>query len=97
MFSDLGFAKQSKLSEYDVQGRNGKGLKTFLWAKGNANGNFLAAAAIFDKPAAYEVVTNSGQIYPVTSAELPLEERYSKGTQLVPAMLGDFVKEVRSI
>ena len=97
LFSDLGFAKQSRLSEYDVQGRNGKGLKTFQWVKGNANGSYLAAAALLTKPAAFEVVTNSGQCCPLTSAELPLEERYSKGTQLVPAMLGDFVKEVRSL
>ena len=96
IFSELGFAKQSKLSEYEVQGRNGKGLKTFQWAKGGANGSYLVAAVLLTKPSAFEVVTNSGQIYPLTSAELPLEERYSKGVQLVPAMLGDFVAEVRS-
>ena len=38
VFSDLGVAKLSKLAEYEVQGRNGKGLKTFQWAKSNANG-----------------------------------------------------------
>ena len=96
IFSELGFAKQSKLSEYEVQGRNGKGLKTFQWAKGGANGSYLVAAVLLTKPAAFEVITNSGQVYPLTSAELPLEERYSKGAQLVPAMLGDFVAEVRS-
>ena len=96
IFSELGFAKQSKLSEYEVQGRNGKGLKTFQWAKGSANGSYLVAAVLLTKPSAFEVVPNSGQIYPLTSAELPLEERYSKGVQLVPAMLGDFVAEVRS-
>ena len=96
IFSELGFAKQSKLSEYEVQGRNGKGLKAFQWAKGGANGSYLVAAVLLTKPSAFEVVTNSGQIYPLTSAELPLEERYSKGVQLVPAMLGDFVAEVRS-
>lgn len=96
IFSELGFAKQSKLSEYEVQGRNGKGLKTFQWAKGGANGSYLVAAVLLTKPVAFEVVTNSGQVYPLTSAELPLEERYSKGAQLVPAMLGDFVAEVRS-
>lgn len=97
IFSELGFAKQSKLSEYEVQGRNGKGLKTFQWAKGGTNGSYLVAAVLLAKPTAFEVVTNSGQVYPLTSAELPLEERYSKGAQLVPAMLGDFVAEVRSL
>ena len=97
IFSELGFAKQSKLSEYEVQGRNGKGLKTFQWAKGGTNGSYLVAAVLLTKPTAFEVVTNSGQVYPLTSAELPLEERYSKGAQLVPAMLGDFVAEVRSL
>lgn len=97
VFSDLGFAKLSKLAEYEVQGRNGKGLKTFQWAKSNANGTSLVAAALLIKPAAFEVITSSGQVYSITSADLPMEERYSKGVQLIPAMLGDTVAQVRML
>ena len=80
-----------------MQGRNGKGLKTFQWAKSNANGTSLAAAALLIKPAAFEVITSSGQVYSITSADLPMEERYSKGVQLIPAMLGDTVAQVRML
>lgn len=33
VFSNNGFAKKTPLSEYEVQGRNGKGLKTFSGQK----------------------------------------------------------------
>ena len=48
-------------------------------------------------PAAFEVITSSGQVYSITSADLPMEERYSKGVQLIPAMLGDTVAQVRML
>lgn len=95
VFTDAGFGKQSKLAEYEIQGRNGKGLKTFQWAKGN--GKHLSAAFLESLPAAYRLTTASGQSFDVSSADIPLEARYSKGGVLVSVFLGDTIQGVAKI
>lgn len=42
--TDRGYAKRSFVFEYDIQGRNGKGLKTFDFKKNGSNGTCIAAA-----------------------------------------------------
>jgi len=93
-FSNAGFAKQTPVSEYEIQGRNGKGLKTFFWMKNAANGNKLAAAYFSENPAAFRMVTRAGSVKEMVSADIPTEARYSRGEQLVPAMLGDELTDV---
>ena len=94
VFSDAGFAKQTKISECEVQGRNGKGLKTFLWARGNANGARLCAAIYSVKPSVFRITTKSGSTTDISSADIPTDARYTRGTQIVPAVLGDDVVSV---
>ena len=94
VFSDAGFAKQTPLGEYEPQGRSGKGLKTFLWTKGAANGTQIVAAFCLTSPAELRAVTKSGQEFTFTTSDIPTEPRYSKGQQKVPAMLGDAVTQV---
>ena len=95
VFSDAGFVKQTPLLEYELQGRNGKGLKTFLWAKGNSNGTALASAAYTRQPTVFHVVTKTGQALHLSTADIPTEARYSKGVLLVPVALGDVVDGVQ--
>lgn len=95
VFSDAGFGKQSRLSEYEVQGRNGKGLKTYLWAKGN--GKHLVSAFVEKSPSAYRLTTASGQTFDLASADIPLEARYAKGAVLVSVFLGDTLNIVSKI
>ena len=61
VFSDAGFAKQTPLGEYEPQGRSGKGLKTFLWTKGAANGTRIVAAFCLTSPAELRAVTKSSK------------------------------------
>jgi len=93
-FTDQGFAKQTRIGEYEVQGRNGKGLKAWQWMKNGANGSLLAGAFYIKRPAAFLLVTKSGQQALLTSSEIPADARYGKGAQLVPVMLGDVISQV---
>ncbi len=94
VFSNSGFVKQTRLAEYEVQGRNGKGLKTFLWAKGGANGTKLVAAHYLTKPERFRLRTDSGVHKTINSGDIPTEARYSKGVVMIMAVLGDELKLV---
>lgn len=94
VFSNNGFVKQTRLAEYDVQGRNGKGLKTFLWNKGATNGDKLVAAYYINKPERFLLKTDSGIHKTITSGDIPAEPRYSKGIVMIMAVLGDELKYV---
>ena len=62
--------------------------------KNAANGNKLAAAYFSENPAAFRMVTRAGSFKETVSADIPTEARYSRGEQLVPAMLGDELTDV---
>lgn len=94
VFSDSGFVKQTRLAEYDVQGRNGKGLKTFLWAKGSANGTELTAAYYITKPERFLLRTESGVHKIISSGDILTDSRYSKGNVMIMAVLGDKLNTV---
>ena len=89
VFTEQGFGKETDIGEYEIQGRNGKGLKTFFWTKSGANGTRLISAFYVNPPAAFRLRTRTGQTYDVVSADIPADARYGKGSQLVPAMLGE--------
>lgn len=97
VFTEQGFGKETDIGEYEIQGRNGKGLKTFFWAKSGANGTRLISAFYVNPPAAFRLRTRTGQTYEVVSADIPADARYGKGSQLVPAMLGDTVEAVECL
>ena len=97
VFSNNGFAKQTRLSEYEVQGRNGKGLKTFMWAKGGANGTHLAAAFYITKPERFRLRTDSGVHKTISSGDIPTDARYQKGSVMIMAVLGDELTQVEML
>lgn len=96
VMSDLGFSKLSKIGEYETQSRAGKGLKTFQFfaAKSANNGSHLIYAGYFTEPTVFSVEMSTKEIVSVSSADLPLEPRYSKGEQMVLAMMGQTAVKV---
>jgi len=89
--TDKGFGKRSPMFDYDLQGRNGKGLKTFDLKKNGANGTCIAAVAVLTEPKAITLVQRHGGRTPIGTAEVRIEPRAGKGNMLVAVVLDDDV------
>lgn len=95
--SDRGYGKLSLLLDYEMQGRNGKGLKTFDFKKNRSNGEELVSAFIVEHPAEIHVLQKNGEDTVLDSQSLRFEPRFSKGSPLVLAMMDDVVVEAYMI
>lgn len=94
--TDRGYAKRSFVFEYDIQGRNGKGLKTFDFKKNGSNGTSIAAVFHVTMPFAFDVEQFHGTKTRIDTTELVrIEPRAGKGTILVMALLDDIVTGAR--
>lgn len=91
VISDRGYAKRSFLFDYEVQGRNGKGLKTFDFKKNGSNGARVAAAFHVKEPFAFMVEQFHGAKTRIGTEEVLLDHRAGKGMLLVMALLDDVV------
>lgn len=89
--TDKGFGKRSPMFEYELQGRNGKGLKTFDLKKNGANGTCIAAVLHLTEPRTLTLIQRHGARTPVNSSEARVEPRAGKGTMLVAVVLDDDV------
>ena len=89
--TDKGFGKRSPMFEYELQGRNGKGLKTFDLKKNGANGTCIAAVLHLTEPRTLTLIQRHGTRTPVNSSEARVEPRAGKGTMLVAVVLDDDV------
>lgn len=92
--TDKGFGKRSPLFDYELQGRNGKGLKTFDLKKNGANGTCLAAALFVDKPREITLTQRHGAKTTLSTNEVHIEPRAGKGAMLVAVVLDDDVVSV---
>ena len=77
--------------DYDLQGRNGKGLKTFDLKKNGSNGTCIAVVAVLTEPATVTLLQRHGSKTPIRTAEVRIEPRASKGNMLVAVVLDDDV------
>lgn len=85
--TETGYAKKTPLAEFELQGRNGKGLKAFNLA--GTNGKTIVAAVLIDKPCALMATQKAGDMTSVKSDDIPQEPRNSKGEQVVLAIMGN--------
>lgn len=95
--SDRGYAKRSLMLDYDVQGRNGKGLKTFDFKKNGSNGTRLSCAIYVKEPFDFIVRQRHGAATVFNTEGVKIEPRFSKGSMLVVVMLDDDVVSVRGL
>lgn len=95
--SDRGYAKRSLVFDYEIQGRNGKGLKTFDFKKNGSNGTAIAAALYVKEP--YDIVIRQfhGEETVVNTETVFIEQRPGKGMLTVMALLDDIVIGARKI
>lgn len=87
--SDRGFAKRSFLFDYEIQGRNGKGLKTFDFKKNGSNGNRLAVVAAVTEPYDLKLIQRHGTVTTINTESIHIEPRASKGSMLIAVVLDD--------
>ena len=91
LVTDRGFGKRSPLFEYELQGRNGKGLKTIDLKRNGANGTCVAAAFCLAAPGMITLVQRHGTRTALPSGEVRVEPRFGKGVMLVAVVLDDDV------
>lgn len=91
--SDRGYAKRSFAFDFDIQGRNGKGLRAFEFKKNGSNGSCIAAAFYVKEPFEIEIRQFHGTKTTVSTENVKIENRAGKGSLLVMAMLDDVVTE----
>lgn len=95
--SDRGYAKRTFIFDYDVQGRNGKGLKTFDFKKNGSNGSGLVAAFYITEPIDIQVEQLHGAITVISSNEVASERRASSGRVAVVSVLDDVIVSAKMI
>ena len=89
--SDRGYAKRSLALDYEIQGRNGKGLKTFDFKKNGSNGTCVAAAFYVREPFDFNVIQFHGTVTRANTDQVFIEPRAGRGQLLVMALLDDIV------
>ena len=90
-------ARKRILENTKSRAATARGLRPSSGTKSGANGTRLISAFYVNPPAAFRLRTRTGQTYDVVSADIPADARYGKGSQLVPAMLGDTVEAVECL
>jgi DNA gyrase subunit A len=93
LISDRGYAKRTLAFEYEQQGRNGKGLKTFDFKRNGSNGNSVAAALYVREPFDFMIVQKHSAPTRMNTENIFIEPRLSKGMPLVASILDDYVME----
>lgn len=91
IISDRGYGKRTLLCDYDIQGRNGKGVKTFDFKKNRSNGEMLAACLRVKEPRTLFVQQAHGDVTAIDSESVPIRLRLDKGMPLVIALLDNLV------
>ena len=89
--SDRGYAKRSFIFDYEIQGRNGKGLKTFDFKKNGSNGTCIAAAFYVREPFDILVRQFHGTVTQLNTEDILIDVRAGKGTLAIMALLDDTV------
>ena len=97
LMTDRGYAKRCFVFDYDVQGRNGKGLKTFEFRKNGANGQRIAAAMYVREPYDFVIKQHHGTLTRFNTDQVLIEPRVSRGQLLVMALLDDVVVDAAKV
>ena len=91
VLTDRGYGKRSFLFDYEQQGRNGKGVKTFDFRKNGSNGSRIAYAATVQNPFTLVIEQRHGTKTPLNTEQIHIEPKASKGEMLLAVVLDDDV------
>lgn len=80
LVSEKGYGKRTPPSEFKVQNRGGKGVKTIEITEKNGN---LIALKIASKEDEIVLLTDEGHIIRLDTDQIPIQKRYSRGVLLM--------------
>ena len=89
IITEKGFGKRSKLDEYRVQGRGGKGLITYRVTEKTGR---IAGCALINSNCDLLVISDSGVMIRISASEIPVLSRATSGVTLMRAG-GNFVAD----
>lgn len=95
--TDRGYAKRTFVFDYDIQGRNGKGLKTFDFKRNGSNGTKIIAAFYITEPIDIELEQLHGAKSRISSVSVSSERRASSGNVAVVSVLDDIIVRARAV
>ncbi len=95
VLSDRGYGKRSLIFDYEIQGRGGKGLKTFDFKKNGSNGYEIVSAFHVTNPKDVVILQKHGDETRLNTDEVHIEARFSKGSPVVMVMLDNVVESVK--
>ncbi len=95
--TDRGYAKRTFVFDYDIQGRNGKGLKTFDFKRNGSNGTKIIAAFYITEPIDIELEQLHGAKSQISSVSVSSERRASSGNVAVVSVLDDIIVRARAV
>ena len=91
VLTDRGYGKRSFLFDYEQQGRNGKGVKTFDFRKNGSNGSRIVYAGTVQNPFTLVIEQRHGTKTPLNTEQIHIEPKASKGEMLLAVVLDDDV------
>ncbi len=89
LMTEKGYAKLTPVAEFEEQGRNGKGLKSYQLT--DATGMKVVGALLIDKITTVTGVQKSGELHKITTDSVPNAPRNTRGEQVILAVMGDDV------
>ncbi|MGI6168323.1 MAG: DNA gyrase/topoisomerase IV subunit A [Christensenellales bacterium] len=92
--SDRGYGKRSFVFDYEMQKRNGKGLKTIDFKKNGSNGCELVAAFYVKQPYPLRIQYRNLETESLSTEDFPIDKRFSKGQPVVMVLLDNVVVAV---
>ena len=96
VLTDRGYGKRSLSLDYEIQGRNGKGVRTFEFRKNGGNGTCLVHAFYTEKPVSFSIVQQHGARTVISTSSIRVEPKNGKGSLLVAVVLDDVIVGVYS-
>ena len=91
LVSDRGYAKRCLLFDYELQGRNGKGVKTFDFKKNGSNGTAIVGGLLVTEEQPFTVTQRHGLVSTFSTESVRIDQKAGKGFLLVAVVLDDDV------
>ena len=89
LMTEKGYAKRTPVSEFEEQGRNGKGLKSYQLSE--ISGREVIGALLIDKISTVTGVQKSGDLSKISTDSIPAGARNTRGEQVILAVMGNNV------
>lgn len=89
--SERGYAKRSLALEFDLQNRNGKGLKTMDFKRNASNGSELIYIDYVCEPFSFAVLQKKSEPTLMNTEDIPIDPRFSKGRPVIMALMEDVI------